>query len=451
MTPEPFGRTSIVRLGLVQTALGAIVVLMISTINRVMVVELALPASIPGLLVGAHYGVQILRPAWGYGSDIGGQRTPWIIGGMAALALGAVGAACGTALAAASEPLGIALAAISLLLVGVGVGAAGTSVLAMLATRVTPAGRAAAASAVWMMMILGFALSAPLAGHFLDPFSQERLIAVTATVSVTAFLVAVLAVWGVEGCAAAPPAQRTAAPGKPGFTAALRDQWNDPAARGFTIFIFVSMLALSAQELLVEPFAGLVFGMTPGVTTKLAGLQHGGMLTGMLGVAVAASSVTRWPIFGSLRLWAAGGCAASGLSLAGIAASGFLSADPRVFVAAVFALGVSNGAFAVASIGSMMGLAGAGARAASREGTRMGLWGAAQALAFGLGGVFATLLVDSARGLSAPLLVAYSIAFAVAATLFLVAAVLGSAVVRGHSSEAGSPILTPSGAISTRP
>jgi BCD family chlorophyll transporter-like MFS transporter len=122
-----------------------------------------------------------------------------------------------------------------------------------------------------------------------------------------------------------------------------------------------------------------------------------------------------------------------------------------VFVAAVFALGVSNGAFAVASIGSMMGLAGAGARAASREGTRMGLWGAAQALAFGLGGVFATLLVDSARGLSAPLLVAYSIAFAVAATLFLVAAVLGSAVVRGHSSEAGSPILTPSGAISTRP
>jgi BCD family chlorophyll transporter-like MFS transporter len=231
----------------------------------------------------------------------------------------------------------------------------------------------------------------------------------------------------------------------------MRDQWNDPAARGFTIFIFVSMLALSAQELLVEPFAGLVFGMTPGVTTKLAGLQHGGMLTGMLGVAVAASSVTRWPIFGSLRLWAAGGCAASGLSLAGIAASGFLSADPRVFVAAVFALGVSNGAFAVASIGSMMGLAGAGARAASREGTRMGLWGAAQALAFGLGGVFATLVVDSARGLSAPLLVAYSIAFAVAATLFLVAAVLGSAVVRGHSSEAGSPILTPSGAISTRP
>ena len=83
------GWASIARLGLVQTALGAIVVLMTSTINRVMVVELMLPALVPGLLVATHYAVQIMRPAWGYGSDIGGRRTPWIVGGMAALALGA--------------------------------------------------------------------------------------------------------------------------------------------------------------------------------------------------------------------------------------------------------------------------------------------------------------------------------------------------------------------------
>ena len=71
----------IVRLGIVQTALGAIIVLTTSTLNRVMVVELAMAASLPGFLVALHYGVQILRPRWGYGSDIGGQRTTWIIGG----------------------------------------------------------------------------------------------------------------------------------------------------------------------------------------------------------------------------------------------------------------------------------------------------------------------------------------------------------------------------------
>lgn len=56
---------SIVRLGLVQMALGAIIVLITSTLNRLMVVELALPAVLPGLLVALHYGIQITRPNWG--------------------------------------------------------------------------------------------------------------------------------------------------------------------------------------------------------------------------------------------------------------------------------------------------------------------------------------------------------------------------------------------------
>ena len=81
---------SIVRLGVVQLALGAIVVLTTSTLNRLMVVELALPAVVPGLLVALHYGIQITRPTWGFASDAGGNRTRWIVGGMAALACGAL-------------------------------------------------------------------------------------------------------------------------------------------------------------------------------------------------------------------------------------------------------------------------------------------------------------------------------------------------------------------------
>lgn len=57
MTAVSFGWPSIIRLGLVQTALGAVIVLMTSTINRVMVVELALPALVPGLLVASHYAI----------------------------------------------------------------------------------------------------------------------------------------------------------------------------------------------------------------------------------------------------------------------------------------------------------------------------------------------------------------------------------------------------------
>ena len=67
---KTLGWPQIIRLGLVQTALGSVVVLMTATLNRVMVVELALPALVPGLLVALHYAVQVLRPRWGYGSDL---------------------------------------------------------------------------------------------------------------------------------------------------------------------------------------------------------------------------------------------------------------------------------------------------------------------------------------------------------------------------------------------
>jgi BCD family chlorophyll transporter-like MFS transporter len=51
---KDFGWGRVARLGLVQAALGAIVVLATSTLNRVMVVELALPALLPGVLVAVH-------------------------------------------------------------------------------------------------------------------------------------------------------------------------------------------------------------------------------------------------------------------------------------------------------------------------------------------------------------------------------------------------------------
>ncbi|NBX41600.1 MAG: MFS transporter, partial [Gammaproteobacteria bacterium] len=69
------GWFDILRLGLVQAAIGSLVVITTSTLNRVMVVELALPALLPGLLVALHYAVQVLRPRLGHGSDAGGRRT----------------------------------------------------------------------------------------------------------------------------------------------------------------------------------------------------------------------------------------------------------------------------------------------------------------------------------------------------------------------------------------
>jgi BCD family chlorophyll transporter-like MFS transporter len=108
------------------------------------------------------------------------------------------------------------------------------------------------------------------------------------------------------------------------------------------------------------------------------------------------------------------------LALAGMAAADAASATPMLR-ALVFMLGLANGAFAVAAIGSMMGLVGRGR--GSREGTRMGLWGAAQAVAFGLGGIVATGAVDLARLLTGSPAIAYGTVFVAEALLFVWATV----------------------------
>ena len=426
-----FGWLSIARIGLVQAALGAMVVLTTSTLNRVMVVELALPAMLPGFLVALHYMMQLARPRMGFGSDVGGKHTPWIIGGMAVLAGGGVLASVATAWMGSNRPAGIALAVFAFAVIGLGVSASGTSLLVMLAKRVDAGKRAAAATLVWMMMIFGFAVTAGVAGKLLDPYSPERLVGVTAAVCALAFVVALLAVYKLEGTAlplekvettASPPA-----PGKLLFGQALREVWAEPAARQFTIFVFVSMLAFSAQDLILEPFAGTVFGLTPGQTTQLSGLQHGGVLAGMILVALAGLVAARWnrhPVLrhvGSLRSWTVGGCLASALALASLSAAG-MAGPGWPLLATVFCLGLANGAFSIGAISSMMRLAGQGRQ--GREGVRMGLWGAAQAVAFGMGGFMGTVASDVARWLIASPGAAYASVFGLEALLFVVAAVL---------------------------
>lgn len=414
----PLSWIGIMRLGLVQTALGAIIILTTSTLNRIMVVEHALPAVLPGALVGFHYAIQISRPRWGYGSDMGGRRTPWIIGGMAILAIGGALAAVATALIGSNFMQGLLLSIFAFALIGVGVGASGTSLLALLATRVTAKRRPAAASIVWIMMIAGFIITAVAAGGQLDPYTPQRLVAVSSSVSVIAFIVAVLALIGVEGPRPALTCDDVpGVPGaKPSFTKAFQDVWREPRARQFTLFVFISMLAYSAQDLILEPFAGIVFGFTPGESTKLAGAQNGGAMAGMILVAIAGSAVGG-RYLGSMRSWAVGGCIASAIAFGGLALAAHVGPAWPLRIN-VFLLGFSNGAFAVAAIGSMMGLANHGA--AKREGTRMGVWGAAQAVAFGLGGFLGTLAIDVARALASSPQSAYAAIFIGEAVLFVV-------------------------------
>ena len=422
------------RLGLVQTALGAMVILTTSTLNRVMVVELALPAMLPGALVGWHYAVQMSRPRWGYGSDMGGSRTPWIIGGMMTLGAGAVGAAAATALMETAVTAGIIAAFVAFFVIGVGVGAAGTNLLALLATRTAPARKAAAAAIVWIMMIFGFVLTASVAGHMLDPFSMSRLIVVTCAVAGVAVFIASLAVWNIEkGVVSAPVSPAKKVP----FKQAIREIWNEQQARRFTIFVFVSMLAYSAQDLILEPFAGLIYGYSPGESTQLAGVQNGGVLIGMIVTAIVGTTIGKSRAR-FMRIWTMGGCIASAASLIALAIGAMVGTSWPLKLN-VFTLGLSNGAFAVAAIGSMMTLASVGRK--SREGTRMGIWGASQAIAFGLGGFLGAAAIDATRAVFTDVSSAFAFVFGFEGLMFLVAAALAARVGRTQADDMKLPAM----------
>jgi BCD family chlorophyll transporter-like MFS transporter len=425
-----FGWLGIVRLGLVQTALGAIVVMTTSTLNRVIVVEIALPALLPGVLVAIHYFVQLSRPRFGYGSDNGHRRTPWIIGGIATLGLGGVLASIATALMATSPLAGSMLAVVAFLIIGAGVGASGTCLLVLLAACVPQKRRAAAASITWIMMIAGFAITAGIVGSVLDPFSFSRLIMISTCVAVIALVVTIAALWNLEhkaGVDSVPTAAATE-PGadKPSFRDALGDVLGEAHTRRFAAFVFLSMLAYSAQDLVLEPFAGAVFGLTPGESTRLGGTQHAGVLIGMLLVAVLGSRFTgaRDAV---LRACMVTGCVGSAVLLLLLAASGYAGGSWPL-AANVFALGIANGAFAVAAIGAMMGLVSEGHR--NRDGVRMGVWGAAQAVAFGLGGIVGTLAVDVVRIATGSAVHAYGLVFVAQALLFAAAVMLAVQVAR---------------------
>ena len=425
MNSPVFGWFQIIRLGLIQACLGAVVVVTTSTLNRIMVVELALPALLPGFLVAWHYAVQMVRPRMGFGADKGRRCTPWMMGGMGVLGVGGVMAASAT-IWMASEPFyGALLALLSFSLIGLGVSACGTSLLALMAKQVPEHRRAPAATTVWMMMILGFAVTAGVVGKLIDPYSPQVLLQVSAGLSLVTATITALCLWGLEKDTGLQPenvnGQGVERLQKQNFKEALKEVWTEPAARTFTVFVFMSMLAYSAQDLILEPFAGAVHGFTPGQTTQLSGWHHMGVLIGMLAVAGAGSSWVRGRL-GSVQAWMVGGCLMSALATVGLCSSA-LSVDWPLKANVVF-LGVANGAFSIAAIATMMRLAGEGG--VGREGTRMGLWGAAQAAAFGLGGLLGTAASDLAHALLGEQSTAYAFVFAMQALMFAASAALAA-------------------------
>lgn len=365
----------LLRLSLFQVSVGMTAVLLNGTLNRVMIVELGVPAWAVALMISVPLLFAPARALIGHRSDhhrslLGWRRVPFIWFGtmlqFAGLAL------MPFALLLMSRPdvaeAGTIAALFAFLLTGAGLHTAQTAGLA-LATDLAPEdGRPRAVALLYVMLLAGMVLSAFLIGGALRDFTPTRLIQLVQGTAVLVVILNVAALWKQEARSRPAPDPQPA----PRF----RDAWTSFTAEAGTRRLLIATglgaAAFSMQDVLLEPYGGELLRMSVGGTTELTGLWA---LGNLFGFAHAAR------VLGNggdpHRVAGLGGVVGIGAFLAVLFAAPLGSA--LLLYAGAALIGLGAGLFMVGTLTAAMALARGG-----HSGIALGAWGAVQATAAGM-------------------------------------------------------------------
>ena len=369
------------RWGLRELAAGALSVMVVGVLNRVMAIELAIPLVLVSFIVGGYNLAAPIAIPLGHRSDsrplFGRRRTGYVIGGAVITGIGACFAPdmayliAGSDNAAWSVALGLGLFG----LMGVGMYGAGTAFFAFLADQCPPEERSRAAAVVYSELMVGVLAGVALTAVAVGDAGLTELRALFIVVGGAVVVLSTLAVWGSE-----PPAEPVVDEDRPGFAQALRGLSAQAGARRFFVFLFLATAALFLQQSILEPFGGAVLGLSVGQSTSFNAVLIVGVLVGM--GAGAQPMGKRWGLFG---------VAAAGLTI-GAVGFGLLAFGAALATAApvwigLGVIGFGTGLFNVAGLSMMMGMSLPGS-----AGLAMGAWTLAHASADGLatagGGAF---------------------------------------------------------------
>jgi BCD family chlorophyll transporter-like MFS transporter len=392
-TPDlPLSR--LLRLSLFQVSVGMAMVLLVGTLNRVMIVELAVPASLVGIMLALPLAAAPFRALVGYRSDthrceLGWRRVPFMwngtlaqFGGFTIMPFAILVLAGQGESATVSVWVGYISAALAFLLVGVGVHVTQTAGLA-LATDLTPQeSHAKVVGLMYVMQLLGMILTALLFGAALADFSPGRLIQVIQGAAVTTVFLNVVSFWKQE--TRRPPRGGIIAQADPSFT----ECWNKFCEGGSAVLrlaiVGLGTMAFNMADVLLEPFGGEVLGLSVSYTTKLTALFAVG---GLSGFAFAAWITQRgMDAYDVARGGALLGLPAFALVLFAVP-TGLLPS----FLVGNFLIGFGAALFAHGTLTATMNMA-----PLSQAGLALGAWGAVQATAAGLALAFAGTVRDLA-------------------------------------------------------
>jgi len=395
-SPElPLGR--LLRLSLFQVSVGLAAVLLTGTLNRVMIVELGLPAALVALMVALPLLFAPARALLGHRSDhhrsaLGWKRVPFLwfgslmqFGGLAIMPFAMLvmtGEGNGPA------EVGIAGAALAFLLTGAGMHLTQTAGLALATDIAAPDKRPRVVAMLYVMLLAGMMLSALVIGTALRDFSPTRLVGVVQGAAILTMVFNLVALWKQE---ARSRSVATAHEQAPPFREAWASLMESRRNRRLLAAIGLGAAGFSMQDVLLEPYGGEVMGMSVGATTMLTSIWAGGTL---LAFALSARLLGRARDMDPHRMAAIGGL----VGIAGFAAIIFsapMIAVPLLWLG-VAMVGFGGGFFAVGTLVSAMDIA-----AETASGLALGAWGAVQASAAGLGIVLAGLIRDGVSSLAA--------------------------------------------------
>ncbi|QMW23981.1 MFS transporter [Sandaracinobacteroides saxicola] len=378
----------LIRLSLFQVTVGMAAVLLVGTLNRVMIVELGLPAWLVSLMVALPLLLAPLRALVGFRSDhhravLGWKRVPYLwfgtilqFGGFAIMPFALLIMSGDNTGATWVGEVGAALA---FLLVGAGMHTVQTAGLA-LATDLAPEDRRPGVVALlYVMLLVGMMFSGLLLGALLSDFSAIRLIQVIQGAAVLTLFLNVVALWKQEG--RNPNATRVDTP-RPRFADAWSQFLSGGRAARLLVTVGLGAAAFQMQDVLVEPYGGQVLGMSVGQTTALTALWSLGAL---FGFAFAALQLGRGA---EPHILAAHGCLVGIGAFALVIFSSPLQSPSLLGIGVLF-VGFGGGLFSVGTLTAAMALANSGL-----SGLALGAWGAVQASAAGIGIALAGLLRD---------------------------------------------------------
>jgi MFS transporter, BCD family, chlorophyll transporter len=395
-TPDlPLAR--LLRLSLFQVSVGMTLVLLIGTLNRVMIVELGVPASLVSIMIAMPIIFAPFRALIGFRSDthksaLGWKRVPFIwkgtliqFGGLAIMPFALLVLSGMGSSSSVPSWVGQLAAALAFLLVGAGLHTTQTVGLA-LATDLAPVeSQPKVVGLMYVMLLVGMVFSALLFGALLENFTPARLIQVIQGAAVATMILNILALWKQE----TRDRNRNKVPAEP---TTFKESWESFSRGGNAVRRLIAVglgtMAFSMEDVLLEPYGGQILHLTVDATTKLTATLA---LGGLLGFGLASRVLSRGADPFAMACYGA---------LVGIPAflAVILAAPmdaPALFALGTLLIGFGAGLFGHGTLTATMNLA-----PESQRGLALGAWGAVQASAAGIAMALGGIIRDVVSGVA---------------------------------------------------